>query len=41
VSVPANVEITIAMKTENWAFGDVEGKPRPADAAALSPLEER
>ena len=41
VSVPANLEITIAMKAENWAFGEVAGKPRAADAASLSALAER
>jgi hypothetical protein len=28
VSVPANVEIEVTMKADNWAFGAVEGKAR-------------
>ena len=28
VSVPESVEITIKMDTTNWAFGDIQGKPR-------------
>ena len=27
VSVPQDVEIKIEMKTENWAFGGITGKP--------------
>ena len=37
VSVPANAEITIDMKAENWAFGDVTGKVRASDSALSSP----
>ncbi len=28
VSVPENLDIRIQMKTTNWAFGDIQGKPR-------------
>ena len=37
MSVPGNADITIAMQAENWAFGDVVGKPRAQDAALLTP----
>lgn len=28
VSVPEDLAIRIQMKTTNWAFGDIKGKPR-------------
>lgn len=28
VSVPERLAIRIHMQTTNWAFGDIEGKPR-------------
>jgi hypothetical protein len=28
VSVPASAQISIAMKGDNWAFGEVTGVPR-------------
>ena len=28
VSVPENLDIRVQMKTTNWAFGDILGKPR-------------
>lgn len=35
MSVPGNVELSIEMKAENWAFGNVVGKPRLADLDVL------
>jgi len=31
VSVPYNVELDITMTLNNWAFGDITGKPRGTD----------
>lgn len=28
VSVPDSIDIAIQMKTTNWAFGEILGKPR-------------
>lgn len=28
VSVPDDLDIRIRMMTTNWAFGDIQGKPR-------------
>jgi hypothetical protein len=37
VGVPAQAEIAITMKADNWAFGQVEGRPREAGTLSERP----
>ncbi|MCC7014405.1 MAG: hypothetical protein IT454_17730 [Planctomycetes bacterium] len=34
MSVPANAEISVEMKADNWGFGRVQGTPRDAKLSA-------
>lgn len=37
MSVPAQAQVTITLKADNWAFGSVEGRPRGAAGVSDRP----